>query len=87
MRYGVILKGMPTPEDPLLTLAHQAIARLERLSADSQWAHKASGLRGALLRCMEQVELGQMPAARLEELVAQGFEIVENAARDMGDRP
>lgn len=78
---------MPSDDDSLLSLAHQAIARLERLSADSQWAHKASGLRGALLRCLAQVEEGQSPAACLEQLVAQGFEIVENAAREMGDRP
>jgi len=39
-----------------LVLAHQLLVRLERLSADSYWAHRASGLRGSLLKCVEQIE-------------------------------
>ena len=33
--------------------------RLERLSADSIWAHRASGLRGAILREMAKIEVTQ----------------------------
>jgi hypothetical protein len=43
-------------EDFQLILAHQLLGRLERLSADSYWAHRASGLRGSLLKCVEQIE-------------------------------
>ena len=32
------------------------IARLEHLSADSRYAHRASGLRGSLWRCLEEME-------------------------------
>ena len=32
------------------------IARLEHLSADSRYAHRASGLRGSLWRCVEEME-------------------------------
>jgi hypothetical protein len=32
------------------------ISRLEHLSADSRYAHRASGLRGSLWRCVEEIE-------------------------------
>jgi hypothetical protein len=73
----------------LLTMARQVIHRLERLSVDSHWAHRASGLRRSLVRCTDELEEGGVDApqtaCRLEELLQQGFSILENAAREMGD--
>jgi hypothetical protein len=67
-----------------LEAARLLAARLERLSADSRWAHKASGLRGSLLRAIEALEQGSAPEeAVLEDLVRRGFEILENAAREI----
>jgi hypothetical protein len=40
---------------PLIRLL---LARLERISADSIWAHRASGVRGSLLRLLEEGEKG-----------------------------
>ncbi len=83
---------MPDPnidQQPEAALARRLIARLERLSADSYWAHRASGVRGALLRCLEQVERGKATGASnaavqaLERLVEQGFTILANAAREI----
>ena len=84
---------MPDPNidqpQPEAALARRLIARLERLSADSYWAHRASGVRGALLRCLEQVERGPATGASnaavqaLERLVEQGFTILANAAREI----
>jgi hypothetical protein len=63
----------------------QLAQRLERLSADSHWAHQASGLRGALLRCLEeaknQVEIDPQTALRLAQLVQRGQWILVKAAR------
>lgn len=62
------------------------IAMLERLSADSYWAHQASGLRGSLLRGLEQLEAGQMKAGQLElfdRLVDQGYRVLEKAAQEL----
>lgn len=74
--------------DSQLNLARQLISRLERLSVDSYWAHQASGVRRSLLRCVEEAEAGQPGALqRLDGLVRRGFFIVENAARELGDRP
>ncbi len=66
-----------------LGLLKLLIARLERLSADSVWAHRASGVRGDLLRVQECLERGQpVEAPRLARLVRLGFQILEGAAKE-----
>jgi hypothetical protein len=61
-------------------------ARLERLSADSRWARRASGLRGNLLKVLEEVDSGQVVAqARLDLLTGRAFEILRLAAREIPD--
>jgi hypothetical protein len=64
--------------------------RLERLSADSKYAHRASGLRGSLLRYLDHMEetgktsLPASPSASyVEDLLSFGFEILEKAAREI----
>ena len=73
--------------DGLLELAKLLSARLERLSADSTWARRASGLRGSLLKAIEAAENGaadpDQSQPHLERLVRRGFEILENAAREL----
>ncbi len=62
------------------------ISRLERLSADSRYAHRASGLRGSLWRCVEEMETGkqrQCAPPQLERLMAQSYKILEAAAREI----
>ena len=63
------------------------VTRLERLSADSYWAHRASGLRGALLRSIERLESGsgdeKEETERLDRLFQRGFEILARAAREI----
>jgi hypothetical protein len=69
----------------LLEQARLLVARLERLSADSTWAHRASGCRGALLKQIEQVEAapGFADWDRLEFLVEWGYDLLEHAARQL----
>lgn len=75
--------------DEYLSVAYLLIARLERLSVDSYWAHQASGLRRSLLRCVDELE--HMPQVsdearrRLHHLTQRGFAILERAARELGD--
>lgn len=74
-----------------LATAHQLLARLERLSVDSYWAHLASGLRGSLLKCIEEIDIAQVKHQTvhdstwdlLEILNTRGFWILENAAREI----
>jgi hypothetical protein len=78
-------------EDFQLVLAHQLLVRLERLSADSYWAHRASGLRGSLLKYMEQIETAREKNQvvdgetwqKVDNLILKGFWILENAAREI----
>ena len=71
--------------DPL-NLLRMLVARLERLSVDSRWARRASGLRGNLLRAVESVEGGEpVPAARLKLLTDAAFEILRRAAEEIPD--
>jgi len=82
----------------LLQQAQLLIQRLERISADSLWARRASGNRGALLHCLEVLEAHEISGSsqpdnlppeqeeaelnRLQLLISAGFEILENAAKE-----
>jgi hypothetical protein len=75
---------MPTDTEHQLLLLRLLIARLERLSADSLWARRASGCRGALLKLQEEIESGQpYDADRLQFLLDWGFEMLHRAAREL----
>ena len=64
-------------------LIHLLLARLERISVDSYWAHRASGVRGALIRSMEGSKAQEnMDIQTLESLSKLGFQILERAARE-----
>ncbi len=61
---------------------------LERISADSIWAHRSSGCRGSLLRQLDRLEAGQIPSLEdldsLERLIQFGYEMLIKAAREIG---
>ena len=68
----------PEPDEKLIRLL---LPRLERISADSYWAHRASGVRGALVKNLEQIEAGlPLDLAALQRNIAVGFEILKEAA-------
>jgi len=59
--------------------------RLERLSADSGWAHRASGLRGALMKILSQDGFlnSRISSHQLETIIQDGYTILNNAAREI----
>jgi hypothetical protein len=61
--------------------AKTLVTRLERLSADSVWSHRACGIRGSLLRSIEELESGtpDIRPENLDELMAKGFLILSQA--------
>jgi hypothetical protein len=77
----------------ILSQARTAINLLERLSADSQWAHRGSGYRGALLRLMDSVrefdlagsdhQTDQVLLDRLQNLIDASFDLLEKAAMEI----
>ena len=69
-----------------IQLLRLLVSRLERLSADSHWARRASGLRGNLLKVLEEADAGQEIAQpRLDFLVERAFEILRRAAQEIPD--
>ena len=67
--------------------ARMLLSRLERLSADSMWAHRASGLRGSILRILKNQEMlnGDEGIITLEILLEQGFDLLTKAAKEIPD--
>jgi hypothetical protein len=70
----------PEPAEKLIRLL---LPRLERISVDSCWAHRASGVRGALTRLLDEIERG-IPADphAVRHNLEVGFEILEEAAQE-----
>jgi len=66
-----------------IKLVRLLLNRLERVSVDSYWAHRASGVRGALLKTLEELEKGTpVGQANVEPLISSAFHILNSAARE-----
>jgi hypothetical protein len=70
-----------------VSLANQLVERLDRLSADSLWAHRACGVKGSLLRCLQDIQStspnnppSDDQTQRLRRLITHGFDILGKAA-------
>jgi hypothetical protein len=62
------------------------VTRLERLSVDSHWARRASGLRGNILKVLEEYNAGQdISHERVSALTQQTFDILRRAAQEIPD--
>ena len=69
-------------EKPLQTLRF-LLARLERISADSSVAYRASGVRGSMLRIVEKLEAGRpISGAGMRRLIESGYILLEKAAQE-----
>lgn len=74
------------PDDKLLLLkARVLLDRLERLSADSSFAHRASGIRGAILRQLAAIEGEDIrfDRTKFNQFVEQGYQILTRAAQEI----
>lgn len=69
--------------EEVVDLIQRLLSRLERISADSVWAHRASGIRGSLFKAMETLEDGgKVPGSTLDPLISTGFSILENVFKE-----
>jgi len=60
--------------------------RLERLSVDSLWARRASGLRGNIIKVQEELNAGRrVESERVSLLIQNAFEILKRAAQEIPD--
>ncbi len=75
-----------TATDARVELLRLLTARLERLSVDSIWARRASGLRGSLIKALDSIDSGiSLPTQQIDLLIDHSFQILRNAAREIPD--
>jgi len=67
----------------LVLMAKILLDRLERISADSGWAHQASGVRASLAKILSQEDSDLEQISPLLEL---GFMILETAAGEIPEK-
>ena len=72
--------------NPKLVELRRLIARLERLSVDSHWAHRAAGMRGGLLKALDDLEAGKPALDELDAILTQSYRILIQAAREIPAR-
>ena len=69
-----------------IELLRMLVKRLERLSVDSIWARRASGLRGNIVKVLAEHDSGQEVAPeRLSALIQHTFDILRRAAQEIPD--
>lgn len=64
-------------------LARMLLARLERISVDSIWAHRASGIRGALLKLIDSQDNALADDFNSKEIIKTSFWILEHAGKEL----
>jgi hypothetical protein len=73
---------MESPEEDA-KIIRLLLPRLERISVDSYWAHRASGVRGALTKLLERMETGEaIHTESMKTNILIGFEILKEAAKE-----
>ena len=66
-----------------LRTLHFLLSRLERISADSSVAYRASGVRGSMLRMVEKLEKGRpVLGVDVRRLIENGYALLEKAAEE-----
>ena len=71
-------------DDQPIELLRLLASRLERLSVDSRWARRASGLRGNIIKVLEQADAGKLVAGEQMDLLTEtAFDILRRAAQDI----
>jgi hypothetical protein len=63
-------------------LVQLLLSRLERISVDSYWAHRASGIRGAIIKKLDESDIVNGDQSQLDELITTGFAILYQAAKE-----
>ncbi|HKZ43529.1 MAG TPA: hypothetical protein VJZ78_00665 [Anaerolineales bacterium] len=65
--------------------ANLLVSRLERISQDSIWAHRCSGIRGSLLNLINSPvnDFSSTDRILLDELLLNGSQLLEQACMEM----
>ena len=69
--------------EELLRTLQFLLSRLERISADSAVAYRASGVRGSMLRMVEKLEEGRLVSSQdARRLMESAYLLLQKAARE-----
>ena len=80
--WSIVRYNRHMTDEPLRTLQF-LLSRLERISADSAVAYRASGVRGAMLRLVEKIEEGQPVSSHdVKRLTDSAYLLLQKAARE-----
>jgi hypothetical protein len=74
-----------TASSSQIELLRLLASRLERLSVDSRWARRASGLRGNIIKVLEEAARQTVSSERVDLLINRSFEILRAAAKEIPD--
>jgi hypothetical protein len=66
----------------LIKQAKLIIPRLEKITPDSSWAHRASGCRGTLIRLVTDNEDNAADTVLLWQALNQSYYLLEQAAKE-----
>jgi hypothetical protein len=72
-------------DEDSIELLRLLATRLEHLSVDSSWARRASGLRGNIVKILEESDMKEIATERLKLLIDRSFEILREAAHEIPD--
>ncbi len=67
-------------EESIRKKSQLLLDRLERISADSPWAHQASGIRASLAKCLARENCS---GDEIDQLLLLGYQILEEAAGEI----
>jgi hypothetical protein len=81
--------------DQQITVARDVVYKMERISADSTWAHSSSGYRGSLWRAIDRMEIARETSSglpeeemqRIAQLIERSYELLILAAREIPYKP
>jgi hypothetical protein len=82
---SAVTKAFQVHKSAELELLELLALRLEHISVDSPWARRASGLRGNILKVVEESRDSEVSSKRLEFLINRSFEILRAAAQEIPD--
>ena len=81
--HGLIVRYNRGMTDESLRTLQFLLSRLERISADSAVAYRASGVRGSMLRLVEKIEDGRPVSSQdVKRLVESAYLLLQKAARE-----
>ena len=80
------MAAIPPKDHRQVDLLRLLTFRMERLSADSIWARRASGLRRSLVKAIESIDNGgEETPDHIQQLIIASMDMLTKAAQELPD--